>query len=297
MTGAQAVLGVLTGLLAQADTLAAVAGDWLPVVAVGLGTLLVSMGTGLLLGLHRGISPVTGMLALAAGGATGLVAVSNELGADERVVAVVQYLRVAVVLVTMPVVAALAFGAEHGPPGGPAAESGPWYLGIAVLVVSVGVGLPLARITHLPAGALLGPMLVAVALGLSGWSFVTTPPTLVVDLAYAVIGWQAGIRFTRDSLRVVARALPLALGLIVSVVAACAALGLLLSHMTGVSLLDGYLATTPGGLNAVLATAISSGSDATFVLSVQVLRLLLMLLIAPLLAMLARRWWGTAAPD
>jgi membrane AbrB-like protein len=297
MTGAQAVLGVLSGLLVQADTFAELADEWLPVVAVGLATLLVSMGTGLLLGLQRGVSPVTGMLALAAGGATGLVAVSHELGADERVVAVVQYLRVVVVLATMPVVAALAFGAAHGPPGGPAADTGPWYLGLAVLVVSVGVGLPLARITRLPAGALLGPMLVAVALGLSGWTFVTTPPLPVIDVAYAVIGWQAGIRFTRASLRVVARALPLAVGLIVMVVASCTALGLLLSTLTGASLLDGYLATTPGGLNAVLATAISSGSDTTFVLSVQVLRLLLMLLIAPLLAMLARRWWGPAGPD
>jgi uncharacterized membrane protein AbrB (regulator of aidB expression) len=43
-------------------------------------------------------------------------------------------------------------------------------------------------------------------------------------------------------------------------VAACAALGALLARLTGATPLEGYLATTPGGIYAVLATAISSGS-------------------------------------
>jgi uncharacterized protein len=62
----------------------------------------------------------------------------------------------------------------------------------------------------------------------------------------------------------------------------------LLSHVAGVPLLEGYLATTPGGLYAVLATATGSGADATFVLAVQVLRLFVMLFSAPLLARLLR---------
>lgn len=52
----------------------------------------------------------------------------------------------------------------------------------------------------------------------------------------------------------------------------------------GVSTLTAYLATTPGGLYAVLAVAVGSGADTTFVLAVQVLRLFVMLLAAPVLA-------------
>ena len=63
----------------------------------------------------------------------------------------------------------------------------------------------------------------------------------------------------------------------------------MLSAATGASALDGYLATTPGGLYAVLATATGSGADATFVLAVQVLRLFVMLLTAPLVARVLRR--------
>ena len=71
-------------------------------------------------------------------------------------------------------------------------------------------------------------------------------------------------------------------------IVACALLGLLLSEVTGVDRLTAYLATTPGGLFAVLATAADSGSDVTYVLAVQVIRVFAMLLVAPLLA----RWFS-----
>lgn len=288
-TAAQAVIGVVIGVLAQPGTLGAVAAEWLPVLLVVVGTLAVSMGAGLLMGVRRDVTPLTGMLALTAGGASGLVAITRELGGDERLVAVVQYLRVGIVTATMPVVAALAFGATvRG--GGPGTDAGAaWPVDVGFLVVCVVAGLVLARLTRVPAGGLLGPMAVALALSLTGWSFGAAPPTLLVEIAYAVIGWQAGARFTRPALRTVLGSLPLATALIAAVIALCAGLGLLLSRLTGVTPLEGYLATTPGGVYAVLATAISAGGDVTFVVAVQVLRVIVMLLVAPALARLVGR--------
>lgn len=295
-SGGQAVVGIVIGLLALPDTLATVATQWVPVLLISLATLLVSMAAGLVMGLQRGVTALTGMLAQTAGGASGLVAISRELGGDERVVAVIQYLRVGLVTATMPVVATLAYGARPGSPGGgvadPAADA-PWWVGLAVTAVCTVVGVPLGRLARIPAGSLLGPMAVALAISLSGLSFGASVPTLLVDVAYAVIGWQAGLRFTRRALSTVARVLPLATVLILTVVALSAGLGLLLSHFTGMTLLEGYLATTPGGVYAVLATAISSGVDVTSVLAVQVLRVILMLLVAPWLARVVGRRLGT----
>ncbi|OZM76120.1 AbrB family transcriptional regulator [Pseudonocardia sp. MH-G8] len=286
---AQAVIGVVIGVLAQPGTLAGLAPQWAPVLLAVAGTLAVSMGAGLLLGLRRGVSPVTGMLALTAGGASGLVAVSRELGGDERVVAVVQYLRVGLVTATMPVVAAIGFAAAPSGPAAAEAAPTPFALDVGFLLVCAVGGSALARLARVPAGALLGPMVFAIAANLTGWSFGATPPTLIVELAYAVIGWQAGVRFTRESLRTVLGVLLPATALIAVVVLACAGLGLALSALTGASLLEGYLATTPGGVYAVLATAISAGTDVTFVVAVQVLRVVVMLLVAPAVARLAAR--------
>lgn len=292
-TAAQAVIGVVIGLLARPETLAGLAGSWLPVLLVSVGTLVVSMGAGLLLGLHRGVSPLTGMLALTAGGASGLVAISRELGGDVRIVAVVQYLRVGLITAAMPVVAVVAFDATASGVGPVPASGSPWYVGLGVAVACCAVGVPLGRLTRMPAGALLGPMVVALGISLAGWSFAAAPPALLVEPAYAVIGWLAGVRFTRESLRTVLGVVAPALALIALVVALCAGLGLALSALSGATALDGYLATTPGGVFAVSATAISSGVDVTFVVAVQVLRVLLMLLVAPVLArMVARRGGG-----
>jgi membrane AbrB-like protein len=211
---------------------------------------------------------------------------ARDLGADEQVVAVLQYLRVLLIVVAMPIVATTVYGASAGTGPAPAADAPGWPAGLLFTAACVGVGMLLGRVTHLPVGALLGPMAVAAALHLTGLSRGAEVPSLVAAAGFLAIGLQVGLGFTRDSLRLVGRALPLALALIVAAVAACAGLGVVLARVAGVSALDGYLATTPGGLYAVLATATGSGADATFVLSVQVLRLFVMLFSAPLLA----RW-------
>ena len=72
MTAAQAVLGVVIGALVQRSSLSALGHVWLPVLGVSILTLTLSVIGGLLLGLHRDVDPLTGSLALTAGGASGL---------------------------------------------------------------------------------------------------------------------------------------------------------------------------------------------------------------------------------
>lgn len=283
---AQGVLGVYIGTMVHRDALSALGSDWPIVVAVAITTLMLSIGAGALLGLHRDVSPLTGALALVAGGASGLVAIARELGGDDRVVAVVQYLRVALITASMPVVVTLVFHAEKTAHAAPAAQtaSAPWYLSMVMLVGIVLVGAAGGRLIRLPGAGLLGPMALTIALQLTGLSFGLSVPLVLVQLGYAVIGWQAGVAFTRESIRSIGRALPIALGLIVALNVATAGLGVLLAHVAGISPVEGYLATSPGGIYAVLATAVETGSNVTFIVAAQVVRVLLMLFAAPLMA-------------
>jgi membrane AbrB-like protein len=218
---------------------------------------------------------------------------ARELGADERMVAVLQYLRVLLIVVLMPVVATGLYGASPGSGSG-AGGSGPgWLVGLLFAVGCGVVGLLAGRWVRLPVAALLAPMLLAAVVDLSGLGHGARVPGAVGTAAFLVIGLQVGVSFTRDSVATIGRALPLALTVILGLIVASAGLGAVLAAATGASALDGYLATTPGGLYAVLATATGSGADATFVLAVQVLRLFVMLLSAPLLARFLRRSGGT----
>jgi uncharacterized protein len=289
-TAAQGLIGVSIGALVDLDTLAAISRDWLPVLLVTVGTLLLSVLAGLVMRLLPGVSPVTGAFAMVAGGASGITAMSRELGADDRMVAVLQYLRVLLIVVLMPVTATAVFGADPGAGGATVDDAGPgWPAGLLFAAVCLLAGAPLARLLRIPVPTLLGPMLVAAGLDLGGLSGGADVPAPLETAAFLVIGLMVGLGFSRESLRAVGRALPLALAVILGLVAACAGLGALLAATTGVGALDAYLATTPGGLYAVLATAQDSGADATFVLAVQVLRLFVMLLSAPLLARWLRR--------
>ncbi len=284
---AQGVLGVYIGTMVQSDALSSLGPHWPVVVGVGVATLLLSIVAGALLGMHRSITPLTGALALVAGGASGLVAIARELGGDDRVVAVVQYLRVAVITATMPLVVTLVYHADrssHAAAAATQSHSAPWYLSLMLIVALVFAGSVVGRLARLPGSGLLGPMALTIMAELGGWSFGLTVPVLLVSASYMLIGWQAGVAFTRESLRSIERLLPAALGLIVLLNVATAGLGVALSKIAGVSMLDGYLATSPGGIYAVLATAVETGSNVTFIIATQVLRVLLMLFAAPLLA-------------
>jgi len=283
---AQGVLGVYIGTMVHRDAVSALGPDWPIVVVIAGATLLLSILAGALLGLHRDVSPLTGSLALVAGGASGLVAIARELGGDDRVVAVVQYLRVALVTASMPIVVALLYHADrsHHAAATTQTDSAPWYLSVVMMAVLIFAGAAGGRLLRMPGAGLLGPLALTVVLQISGLSFGLSVPAVLVQVGYMVIGWQAGVVFTREALRAVGRILPVAIGLIVVLGVATAALGALMAHLTGKSQLEGYLATSPGGVYAVLAIAVETGSNVTFIIAAQVFRVLLMLFTAPLLA-------------
>jgi membrane AbrB-like protein len=277
----QAVTGVALGTFLHSSTLTGLGGRWVWVVLVSAATLAVTIAAGLLLARAAGLDRPTASLGLVAGGASGIVAMADELGADDRLVAFMQYLRVLVVTLLTPLLVPLAFGVHArggGGGGGPVLGSLDGWL----LTVGAGVaGAAIAPRLRIPAPALLGPLILAAVLTLTGVTGDVQVPPLAREAGFSLIGLQIGLGFERDTLRQIARlALPVAVS-IAGLLVVCFGLGWLLSLTADVSLLDGYLATTPGGLYAVLPIAYGSGANTTFVLAVQGLRLFVMVLAAP----------------
>jgi len=185
---------------------------------------------------------------------------------------------------------ALALGADGASTGTPGSSAGPTVFGptlgaLVSLPVAV-IGAVAAGRLRIPAGGLIGPLVLAAALTAAGAGAV--PPGWLLNAAFAVIGLMVGLRFDRETGRRVGRLAPAMLAAVVGVILGCAGLGLVLVAALDVSFLTAYLATTPGGLSAVLAVAFAGGADTTIVLAVQALRLLLMVLAAPVAARLLR---------
>jgi membrane AbrB-like protein len=283
---ALALVGAAIGASFDLDALAALGERWAGVAVVILATLGASLAAGLALAAVTPLDRPTALLGLVAGGASGIVGMSDELGADARLVAFMQYARVLVVVLVAPVVVALFLGGADGraaaTPGGAGLVAD-----LAYTAAACAGGVALARLARVPAGLVLLPMVLAALLSGSGVAAGARVPGLVQDIAFAVVGLQVGLRFTLATVRLARRILPAVLGAIAGLIVVCAALAAALQLMTGVTYADAYLATTPGGLYAVLATALDGGGeDPAFVLAVQALRLVVMVLAAPVVVRL-----------
>jgi len=280
---AQAVTGVTLGCYLQSDSLSALADAWLPVTLVSAATLLLCLLAGHVMAKVTDVDEPTAALGMVAGGASGIVTMARELGADDRVVAFMQYARVLLIVLATPLLVALFFPGEHAAATAVTGD-GPflgtpldWGATAAVALLGAVAG----RLGRLPAGLLLGPLLLGAALTLSLPDDSFAVPPLARECAFAVIGLQVGLRFTVETLRQLGRLLLPVVVSVVVLVLACFGLAAVLHATTHASLLDAYLATTPGGLYAVLAAAVGTGADTTFVVAVQSLRLLVMVLLAP----------------
>ena len=298
--GRVAALAVVGGVLAAAfrpSVLPLIARHWLPVCLVTGGTLLVSLAVGLLLGRIARLERRTAALGSLPGAASGMLAMSGPLGADPRLVAVMQYTRVVVVVFSAAAVSR--FGLIPGTSqqrlsgqGSPALVQGvafsqdalPVY---AVTVLVVALGAWAGTRLRLPAGALLGPLVLGVALEQLGDVRLAWPPG-VPQTAFLVLGLWVGLTFDRASVVRAGRIFPLVVASSVGLVVTCAGLGWVFAALTGIEGLTAYLATTPGGIDSVAVMALGSGADAPLVLAVQTLRLLAVILAGAFLG----RWWS-----
>ncbi|HEX2104693.1 MAG TPA: AbrB family transcriptional regulator [Solirubrobacteraceae bacterium] len=283
---AQVVTGVTLGAYLQASALSALGGDWLPVLLASAATLGLSLAAGWALGRFTATDTRTAALGMVAGGASGIVGMADDLGGDDRIVAFMQYARVLIVVLLTPLLVPIAFAGEHAT-GHAVIETGTvlgdpsgWLLTLALAPAGVLLG----RLVRLPAGMLLGPMILSGAVTVLGGDF-AVPPVLR-EVAFAVIGLRIGLRFTVATVRLVGRLLVPVTICILGLLVACFGLAVALHLTTSASLLDAYLATTPGGLYAVVAIAFGTGANATFIVAVQGLRVIVMVLLAPVMV----RW-------
>lgn len=281
-----AIVGVSAGASIDMDVLRTIGEQPAAVVLGVFATLAVTMAVGQILLLSGDVTRSTAAFASIAGGASGVSMIAEEFGADAPIVMSVQYLRVVVVLASVPLLSALLGGSRAD---GSAAAAGSDLSQFAFTATAMLSGLLLARLLKFSASEVVLPLLAASGLALWGPFPAASIPISVAAIGYTIIGLNVGLGFTRHLLRRLIRLLPFALLQTFLSVATCAGVGIVFASFVGVSPLVGYLATSPGGLPAVIAIAVESGEEVGLVLTMQVLRVFMALLCAPLLGKLVRR--------
>jgi membrane AbrB-like protein len=288
--GCQGIVGMLVAGGFDPAALPKIAANWPAVLLAVGGTLAASAAMGLLLARFSTVHRATTTLGTLPGGAQAMIALSMALGADVRAVATMQYVRIVLSVLSASLIGKIALAVNGAaPPASLAAAAGgsttsPLLTYLLTAAIG-GVGVVAGARLRIPAGQILGPLLLGtLARGLElvhpAW------PPGVPEAAYVVLGLYVGVMFDRAAVRNIRGQLPAMVASIVGLIAICGCLGALLAFWTGANLVTGFLATTPGGLDTVTAIALTSGADVALMLSVQMVRLFAVVLVGPPLA----RW-------
>ncbi|MGE0700926.1 MAG: AbrB family transcriptional regulator [Hyphomicrobiaceae bacterium] len=295
MIPVQGIIGFLMGRAIPLTILDDLARDW-PLVLLGLvGVVAAASAIGLLLTRSGALPGTTGIWGSSPGASTPMILMSEEYGGDPRLVAVMQQLRILMVIAIAAVVARIWTPDE---PSGSAAAA--WLAPVAwpafAVTVSLAVGTAyLAMWLRIPAGPMLVPLATAVLLQETGLLHIELPPWLLAG-CYALVGWNIGLRFTRPVLWYAFRALPVMLASTLALIVLCGLLAGAMVLVGGIDPLTAYLATSPGGADSIAIIAASSNVDMRFVMAMQTSRLVIALLLAPGLSRWMARKAGGGGP-
>jgi uncharacterized protein len=137
----------------------------------------------------------------------------------------------------------------------------------------------------------LGALLVSMGLSLTG-VHLSAVPSWMSNWAQMFLGVSLGVRFTREFIKMAPQWLfTVGLGSLALIVL-CALFAYLTALLTGVPILTMMLGTAPGGIAEMAITAKVLQLDVPLVTSLQVCRLLAVLVLVEPIYRLGDHWWG-----
>ncbi|MDH3232844.1 MAG: AbrB family transcriptional regulator [Alphaproteobacteria bacterium] len=283
------VLGVMLGS-AFAPGMTGRILDWWPTIVIL--TVYCATITGVLMVYFRkiaGHSWTTSYFAGAPGGLNEMIIVGGEMGGDVRTIALVHGMRVLLVVLVVPFGFMLIgdYDQTARPPSGDEFTS----LGvrdIAVLTACGVFGALGARAIKLPAAFVTGPMILSAIVHMTGLTD-SKPPTELIAAAQVVMGTAVGCRFAGLPLRIIGRTLAEAAGSTTIMLGLTVLFALLLQPLAETSFQAIVLSFAPGGLAEMSLIALALGIDAAFVSTHHIIRIIIVVIAAPIIFRLLKR--------
>ncbi len=231
-----------------------------------------------------GFDHATAWYAAMPGGLQDMLVFGQEAGGDVRALSLIHATRVLAIVTLAPILMVLLWDVDlTQPPGIPAAQTDP--VQIAILLAAGLVGWKLAERLRLFGASILGPMILAGILSLSG-IITVRPPAEMIWAAQLFIGLSVGVKYTGITAREIR--VDVGAGLAYAALLAIISLGFIeIIMLTGLAPgQEAFLAFLPGGQAEMVVIAILAGADLAFVVSHHLLRLVLVILLAPVAARL-----------
>lgn len=287
-----AVLGVMLGSAFTPD-LPGQALTWAPSLAALFAAMIGA--TVLVMAYFRrvgGMTTPTAYFAAAPGGVNEMVMTGGALGGDERTIALIHFLRILLIVFTIPIGFRLATGV-HGAPMSRSmgALADLPLLDAAMLLACAVGGAILGRLLRFPAATLTGPMAASSLIHVLGLT-ASHPPAELVIAAQVVTGAGLGCRMVGLSWRRLMQTARVALGSTMILIMISGGMAALLAWLAGLPFSMVLLAFVPGGIAEMCLIALALGQDVAFVSTHHVLRVILVVACAPLAFRLFKPWFA-----
>ncbi len=253
----------------------------LPLVFVALVgfVLLAHLGNFAIFTRLGGFDRATAFYSGTPGGLMEAIAMAEASGADQRIVSLQQFLRIIVVVTTVPAGLSLWAGEPLGSSAGLAAPDLPPVppLALALIGLAALAGLQIGKRIKLPAAHITGPMILAAAATLTGSVDLHLPPWLIA-MAQVVIGASLGAQFVGITFKLLKRALLLCLCSVSFMLCLGGLVAAGLAATTGLPFVHMLISFAPGGVTEMSLVALSLAMNPALVSLNHILRILLTVL-------------------
>jgi len=213
------------------------------------------------------------------GGLYESIALGEEAGADLSRLMLQQFLRIIIVVTLLPLALSLYEGQALGSAAGAGmgAQALPPLTDLALILAGGLAGQYVGKRLHIPAAQIIGPLLVAATLSLTGLLTVALPGWLVQS-AQLVVGTALGLRFTGLSRKLMLSGIGLSLVSVGGMLAIGALFAWPLRQITGESFEVMLICFAPGGVTEMALVALSLHANPAFVTLHHVYRIIITVL-------------------
>lgn len=283
----QAIIALVTASRFSFDTLTQAKDFFFPLLLCILITATLSLINGYIIYKWANIDLATSFLGCIPGAGPSLVAMSEDMGADAIAVAVLQYLRILMVSVIIPLIA------SFYPPSTSLATrvisekellpSLPLAVNILIMSILVIISIKIGEKIQLPSNLFLAPFFCGLLI-FSFSPYQITIPNYIFRGGLLLLGLSIGVKFEVDTMQKLLKAVFIEVILVLFLILTCFLAGYGFHLLTKIDTLTALLGSTPGGLTAMMATVIELGGDSGLVLTMQMMRMLLILMLSPFFA-------------
>ena len=280
------VIGTMIGTTFTPDVLLVA-----PTLAITLSAMMVFVVTtlGINFAIFRylgGYDRATATYAGMPGGLIEAVELGERAGGDVAILSIQHFVRIVLVIVTVPMLFLVFTGEAVGTAAGETLETSPAdpmdWAAIAILAL---VGLVIGRRIRLPAAPLIGPMLLTAGLQATGVVDLQAPQ-LLLNAAQLVVGASLGARFAGSAPRMLITALGLGMVSVAATLGIATILCLAIDQFVPLTFQTLLISFAPGGVTEMSLVALSFGTSPVLVSTHHLFRILFTVGVASLLA----RW-------